>query len=220
MQTRATVIVSWGSTAGAVRDAVKELRKNGHSVSALHLPQVWPLPEEELLKHLEAADRVVCVEGNATGQLARLIRRETGFNIEERVLRYDGRPITHEYILRKLDGEEKGQRHMVTENDYGNFETAWCPGCGNFSIRKAVKNALVALELEPHEVLFVAGIGQAAKAPHYLEEPNVFNGLHGRALPVATGAKLVNPDMPGDRGERRRLRLCRRRESLPCRHPP
>ncbi|NVM22611.1 MAG: 2-oxoacid:ferredoxin oxidoreductase subunit beta [Desulfobacterales bacterium] len=83
---------------------------------------------------------------------------------------------------------------MVTIDDYGEYETAWCPGCGNFSILKAVKQALVASRLEPHQVLFVSGIGQAAKAPHYLNA-NVFNGLHGRSLPVATGAKLANPKL-------------------------
>jgi 2-oxoglutarate/2-oxoacid ferredoxin oxidoreductase subunit beta len=81
---------------------------------------------------------------------------------------------------------------MVTLEDYGKHETAWCPGCGNFSILETVKSALVASGLEPHQVLFVSGIGQAAKAPHYLNA-NFFNGLHGRALPVATGAKLANP---------------------------
>ena len=83
---------------------------------------------------------------------------------------------------------------MVTLEDYGTYETAWCPGCGNFSIAKAVKQALVASNLKPHEVLFVSGIGQAAKAPHYLNA-NVFNGLHGRSLPVATGAKLSNANL-------------------------
>ena len=53
---------------------------------------------------------------------------------------------------------------------------------------------MVGLGLRPQEVLFVSGIGQAAKAPHYLRA-NVFNGLHGRSLPVATGAKLANPDL-------------------------
>ncbi len=81
---------------------------------------------------------------------------------------------------------------MVTTEDYGSYETAWCPGCGNFSILEAVKRGLVASDLKPHQVLFVSGIGQAAKAPHYLNA-NVFNGLHGRALPVASGAKLANP---------------------------
>ncbi|MFH1091909.1 MAG: thiamine pyrophosphate-dependent enzyme [Pseudomonadota bacterium] len=83
---------------------------------------------------------------------------------------------------------------MVTLEDYGNFETAWCPGCGNFQILEAVKKSLVAQGLAPHQVLFVSGIGQAAKAPHYLRA-NVYNGLHGRALPAATGAKLANPDL-------------------------
>jgi len=83
---------------------------------------------------------------------------------------------------------------MVPIEDYGDYETAWCPGCGNFSILQAVKQALAAGNLKPHEVLFVSGIGQAAKAPHYLNA-NLFDGLHGRSLPVATGAKLANPNL-------------------------
>ena len=83
---------------------------------------------------------------------------------------------------------------MVTMDDYGQYETAWCPGCGNHAILEAVKGALVASNLKPSNILFVSGIGQAAKAPHYLNV-NLFNGLHGRSLPVATGAKLANPDL-------------------------
>ena len=81
---------------------------------------------------------------------------------------------------------------MTTVADYGTYETAWCPGCGNHAILGAMKEALAASDLAPHQVLFVSGIGQAAKAPHYLNA-NLFNGLHGRALPAATGAKLANP---------------------------
>lgn len=77
---------------------------------------------------------------------------------------------------------------------YGNFETAWCPGCGNFSILDTMKKTLARMGIAPRDVLFVSGIGQAAKAPHYLNA-NVFNGLHGRALPVATGAKVANPKL-------------------------
>ncbi|MFO7675254.1 MAG: 2-oxoacid:ferredoxin oxidoreductase subunit beta [bacterium] len=71
---------------------------------------------------------------------------------------------------------------------------AWCPGCGNFGIREGVKLALEKLGLEPHQLAFVSGIGQAAKAPHYLR-CNLFNGLHGRTMPVATGLKLARPDL-------------------------
>ena len=83
---------------------------------------------------------------------------------------------------------------MVSLKDFENGETAWCPGCGNFQILKAVKQALVNLKLEPYQVIFVSGIGQAGKLPHYLK-CNLFNGLHGRSLPVATGIKIANHEL-------------------------
>ncbi len=73
-------------------------------------------------------------------------------------------------------------------------EIAWCPGCGNFGILESLKEALAELNLLPHEIILVSGIGQAAKTPHYVNS-NVFNGLHGRALPPAFGAKVANSDM-------------------------
>jgi len=74
------------------------------------------------------------------------------------------------------------------------LEIAWCPGCGNFGILKALKEALFELGRKPQEVVIVSGIGQAAKLPHYLKA-NVFNGLHGRSLPVAFAIKTVNPEL-------------------------
>ncbi|HBE94577.1 MAG TPA: 2-oxoacid ferredoxin oxidoreductase [Desulfovibrio sp.] len=83
---------------------------------------------------------------------------------------------------------------MVSVEDFGQFDTAWCPGCGNHAILKAVKKALAGLGLAPHQVLVVTGIGQAAKAPLYMN-CNMFTGLHGRSLPAATGARLANPEL-------------------------
>ncbi len=97
------LLVSWGSTKGAVREAAAHMRAQGEKVAVLHFSQVWPLVPEHFMGHLELAARVVCVEGNAFGQLARLIRRETGFHVRDKVLRYDGLPITPEYILRELE---------------------------------------------------------------------------------------------------------------------
>lgn len=96
------LLVSWGSTRGSVREAAAAIRANGVDVATLHFNQVWPLVPEHFVARLESAGSVVCVEGNAFGQLARLIRRETGFEIEERVSRYDGLPITPGFILREL----------------------------------------------------------------------------------------------------------------------
>lgn len=83
---------------------------------------------------------------------------------------------------------------MPTLNDYKGQVPAWCPGCGNYGILKAFKEAFVEMEVEPHQFLIVSGIGQSGKFPHYLR-CNTFNGLHGRTLPVATGAKLANHEM-------------------------
>ena len=73
-------------------------------------------------------------------------------------------------------------------------ETAWCPGCGNFGIQAALGEALNGLDVSPNDVLFVSGIGQAGKTPHYIRG-NVLNTLHGRTLPTATGAKLANSQL-------------------------
>lgn len=84
---------------------------------------------------------------------------------------------------------------MVEIKDFQcDFENKWCPGCGNFNILETMKSALAAMDLPPEKVLLVSGIGQAGKTPHFLK-CNFFHGLHGRALPVATGAKLANHDL-------------------------
>lgn len=82
----------------------------------------------------------------------------------------------------------------MSNTNYVISETAWCPGCGNFNILEALKNALEILGKKPHEVLIVGGIGQAAKTPQYINT-NGFCGLHGRALPAAVGAKIANKDL-------------------------
>lgn len=82
----------------------------------------------------------------------------------------------------------KEKRFLLAE------ETAWCPGCGNFGIIGSLSEALDGLGLTPQEVLYVSGIGQAGKTPHYIKG-NVLNTLHGRTLPTATGAKLANSEL-------------------------
>ena len=78
--------------------------------------------------------------------------------------------------------------------DMGKIDIAWCPGCGNFAILSALKQALSELNIRPERLVAVSGIGQAAKAPHYYR-CNLFNGLHGRTLPAATGIKASNPEL-------------------------
>lgn len=82
----------------------------------------------------------------------------------------------------------------MCDSNYKLSETAWCPGCGNFNIIESLKEALEKIGKKPHEVLIVGGIGQAAKTPQYINS-NGFCGLHGRSLPPAIAAKIVNKDL-------------------------
>jgi 2-oxoglutarate ferredoxin oxidoreductase subunit alpha len=96
------LLLGWGSSKGAVEEAAATMRARGMRVATLHFAQVWPLVPDLFLDTMQEAKEVVAVEGNATGQLARLIRRETGFHIKDMILRYDGLPITPEFILHAL----------------------------------------------------------------------------------------------------------------------
>jgi 2-oxoglutarate ferredoxin oxidoreductase subunit beta len=76
----------------------------------------------------------------------------------------------------------------------GLVEPDWCPGCGDFGVLNALKKAALQLELLPHEVMVVSGIGCSSNLPGYIHSYGV-HSLHGRALPVATGIKLANSDL-------------------------
>ncbi|ADU62461.1 MAG: 2-oxoacid:acceptor oxidoreductase subunit alpha [Pseudodesulfovibrio sp.] len=98
------VLLCWGSSLGACLEAAETLNKKAaRRVAVLHFSQVYPLREEQFMDRLEAAGQVVAVEGNATAQFARLVARETGFTVTGSVLRFDGRPLSPEYVLKGLE---------------------------------------------------------------------------------------------------------------------
>lgn len=97
-----TLVVCWGTCRDVVREAVARLRRNGVNAGMLWLGELVPFPVEAVLPPLQAARRVIAVELSATGQLARLVSRETGFRIAEQVLKFDGRPFTVEGLARRL----------------------------------------------------------------------------------------------------------------------
>jgi 2-oxoglutarate ferredoxin oxidoreductase subunit beta len=73
-------------------------------------------------------------------------------------------------------------------------EVRWCPGCGDYSILAAVQLLLPELDVKPEHLVFVSGIGCAARFPYYM---NVYglHGIHGRAPAIATGITLARPDL-------------------------
>lgn len=80
------------------------------------------------------------------------------------------------------------------EFDLDEVEISWCPGCGNYSALKVMKEALTDLGIKPHEFVLVSGIGQAGKFPHFIKAQS-YNGLHGRYLSAALGIKASNPEL-------------------------
>jgi len=94
--------ICWGSTYGPLREAVESLNANGKDVNIVHFPAVWPLPEEAG-GLLSRARRLIAVEGNYSGQLARLLRRELGVKVDGLITKYDGRPLSPGYVLAKLE---------------------------------------------------------------------------------------------------------------------
>jgi 2-oxoglutarate/2-oxoacid ferredoxin oxidoreductase subunit beta len=70
----------------------------------------------------------------------------------------------------------------------------WCPGCGDFGVLQALYRALAAIGRPPHEIAFVSGIGCSSRIPGYTTAYG-FNSVHGRALPIAQGIKIANPDL-------------------------
>jgi 2-oxoglutarate ferredoxin oxidoreductase subunit beta len=76
----------------------------------------------------------------------------------------------------------------------GRVEPDWCPGCGDFGVLNALQRACFELGLQPHQLLLVSGIGCSSNLPGYMNAYGMHT-LHGRSLPVATGAKLANHEL-------------------------
>jgi len=102
-------LLGWGSTYGPLREAVDLLNSQERGkANMLHIREVWPLPREKVRDALGGARRIVMVEGNATGQMAFLLKAHAGLKIDHHIRRYDGRPFSPEYILAGLREVENG----------------------------------------------------------------------------------------------------------------
>jgi 2-oxoglutarate ferredoxin oxidoreductase subunit alpha len=97
-----TTFVAWGSSYGPVRETVDRLKEKGEKANFLHFTDIWPFPEDKVLPLLSSVKRLVNVESNGTGQFASLLRATTGRQVDHNILRYDGRPLSPEYILERL----------------------------------------------------------------------------------------------------------------------
>lgn len=105
-KTAETTLIGWGSTLGAIQEAVDIMNKRGTSINSLHFNELCPFPAKSAA-NIKKARSTYVIESNATGQLASLIREQTGIEVSGTILKYDGRPFTPEYIVRELKKEVK-----------------------------------------------------------------------------------------------------------------
>ena len=113
----------------------------------------------------------------------------------------------------------------VAKDYKSDVKPIWCPGCGHFGVQTALFRALAHLDLPPEQVAVISGIGCSSRLPAYTQCYG-FHGIHGRALPLATGLKLVRPELTvlvasgdGDAfsiGGNHFLHACRRNVDLTC----
>jgi len=92
------LIVGWGSTKGAILDSLKDLP----GYRFMQISYISPFPIQSVIQELQKAKKVVLVENNVTGLLGQIIREQTGFEIKDKVLKYDARPFTPEDIIQKI----------------------------------------------------------------------------------------------------------------------
>ena len=98
------------------------------------------------------------------------------------------------------DGNGEGVAVKLARKDFqSDQEVRWCPGCGDYSILTAVQMLLPELDVKPEELVFVSGIGCSGRFTYYMDTYG-FHGIHGRALPFATGVSLSRPDLQGRDG--------------------
>jgi hypothetical protein len=221
-------VVGWGSTRGAIEEAVERARAQGLRVSSLHLTFLSPL-EPGLKEIFQRFRKVMTVEINYSdepggpyiteenrrmGQLAWLLRAQTLVDVDcwTRVL---GEPLRPGQILEAIRDHTAPRRCRVSCSmmgcssprpsrrddrvfgitDYEGALPRWCAGCGDHSVLTAMQRLLAAEQLKPEQTVFVSGIGCSSRFPHYMKTYG-FHGIHGRALPVATGVKLSRPELP------------------------
>jgi len=98
-------LIGWGSSYGAIHEAIELLHKERIAVNHIHLSEIWPFPAEAVTRALNNQAKSIVIESNATAQMAMLIRRETGIKVSGNILRYDGRPISPKYIIDNLKKE-------------------------------------------------------------------------------------------------------------------
>ena len=201
-----TAIVTFGSSVGPAREASRRLARNGRNLRVVALRQLSPLPLQSLANALSGARRTIVLEQNHGAQLYRHLRGYGAVGTDcESIAR--PRPAAISAGRNHRSRDLKGCRHEHCR--YRAARLRQSAGRQGFQVRCASDlvsrlrhfGVLAALERglalhgrPPHECALISGIGCSSRLPAYTSCYG-FHGVHGRALPVATGLKLARPDL-------------------------
>ena len=194
-----TLVLGWGSTYGAIGAAARRVRATGRKVATAHLHHLNPFPRNtgEVVR---AYDKVLIPEMNL-GQLRMLIRaavprRRGGLQQGARTPVPGGGARGRDHGAGGLVmAEGNGNLVQLTGKDFkSDQEVRWCPGCGDYAILNVIQGFMPELGLERERIVFVSGIGCAARFPYYMQTYGM-HSIHGRAPAIATGLAVTRPDL-------------------------
>ncbi len=201
------LVLSWGGTWGATTEAIRQVRAQGKLAAHAHLRHMNPFPRD-LGEVLGRYSQVLVPELNL-GQLSRLVRARVPRGREElhagrrrslpRVRARARDPGDDEVVTdgngNGTSGNGAGTAVKLARKDFqSDQEVRWCPGCGDYGILTAIQLLLPETGRRPENLVFVSGIGCAARLPYYMNTYGV-HSIHGRAPAIATGVALARPDL-------------------------
>jgi 2-oxoglutarate ferredoxin oxidoreductase subunit alpha len=96
------VLMGWGSTYGAIREAVDLINSEGLQATMLHFSEIYPFPPKDPARKIKGNAKFFAIENNYAGQFADLFSFETGIPISHKILKYDGRPFSPQEIVAQI----------------------------------------------------------------------------------------------------------------------
>jgi 2-oxoglutarate ferredoxin oxidoreductase subunit alpha len=109
-----TALLGWGSTLGAMKEAVDCLNKEGLDVQMIHYTDIYPFPLNGISFEDYKDVKILAVENNYSAQFAKLFTQETGFSVSDKILKFDGRPISSIEIIRGVKEAVKGEKNGIS----------------------------------------------------------------------------------------------------------
>src|SRR3989475_38297 len=194
-------IVSWGSTAMTVREAIIRLAAKGYKVNALEFFDIYPFKAEETQEILDRVEKTLCVEGNFMGQFAHLLRAETGYKVDHMLTQYDGGPVGARGVVARATGAKLANPELTVIAAGGDGD-GYGIGVGHFlhTMRRNLDITYIVMNNEIYGLTTGQASPTSEKEHKTKSTPEgvIENPINPLALAVASGATFVARGFSGD----------------------